>query len=104
MESFYQLLANSSQSFVAPKTCIFALKYLYHAMRLKSTAKILNPHLDKLLFDITIPKMTVTTRDDRIWKEDPEEYVRMQEDSSMSSFSIKNAAKDLFECICQEND
>lgn len=104
METFYQLLAGSSSQFLAPKTCIFALKYLYHAMRLKSTAQILNPHLEKLLFDITIPKMTVTTRDDRIWKQDPEEYVRMQDDNNLSSFNIKNAAKDLFENICQEHD
>jgi hypothetical protein len=39
----------------------------------------------------------LTTRDDRIWKEDPEEYIRRLEDFSVASYNIKNAANDLLE-------
>jgi len=62
------------------------------------------PHIDKLIFDIALPSMQLTTRDDRLWKEDPEEYIRRTEDFSISSYNIKNAADDLLLEACKLKD
>ena len=103
METFYQILVSSESSFVNPKTCLYAVKYLFFALKIPFTEQMLLPYLDKVLFDIALPKMQLTILDDRIWKEDPEEYVRRQDDEN-SNYNLKYAAKDLFEAVCKKND
>ena len=76
------------------------MKFLYYALKLKLTKELLAPHLDKLLFDIAIPKMQLTPMDDKLWKSDPEEYIRKLEDFTIASYNIKNAANDLFQILC----
>jgi hypothetical protein len=61
-------------------------------MKLPITGDLMANHFEKILFDIAIPAMQLTTRDDRLWKEDPEEYIRRLEDFSVASYNIKNAA------------
>lgn len=39
--------------------------------------------------------MQLTPRDDKLWKEDPEEYIKRLEDFSLSSYNMKNPANDL---------
>lgn len=70
-------------------------------MRLSITGKLMAPHVEKIIFEISLPAMQLTTRDDRIWKEDPEEYIRRSEDFSVASYNIKNAASDLLTQACQ---
>lgn len=48
--------------------------------------------------------MQLTPRDDRIWKEDPEEYIRKQEDFTVSHYNIKNTANDMLLEICKKKD
>lgn len=62
------------------------------------------PHVEKMIFEIALPAMQLTSRDDRIWKDDPEEYIRRIEDFSVSSYNIKNAANDLLSQACQQSD
>ena len=64
---------------------------------------MLRPFFDKILFEIALPKMQLTTTDDRIWKEDPEEYIRRQDDEN-ANYHVKYAAKDLFEAVCKKCD
>lgn len=104
MESFYKIMAAAQTEFQAPRTCLFSLKYLYYSLKLPTTHKLMIPHLETLLFDIALPAMQLTTRDDRIWKEDPDEYIRRLEDFSIASYNIKNAANDLLEQVCSCKD
>lgn len=62
------------------------------------------PHMEKLIFEIAIPGMQLTTRDDRLWREDPEEYIRRTEDFSMNSYNIKDAANNLLLEACKHKD
>jgi importin-7 len=76
LEAFLSLLISSDSQFVAPRTCINGLKYLYYTLKAPNTEHMLQPYLDKLMLDIALPKMQLTPEDDRIWKEDPQEYIR----------------------------
>ena len=79
------------------------MKYLYNALKISFTEQLLLPFLDKVLFDIAIPKMQLTSIDDRIWKEDPAEYIRRQDEEN-ANYYLKYAAKDLFEAVCKKVD
>jgi hypothetical protein len=64
---------------------------------------MLQPYLDKLMFDIALPKMQLTPEDDRIWKEDPQEYIRRQDDEN-ANYNLKFAARDLLDVVCRRFD
>ncbi len=48
--------------------------------------------------------MQLTPMDDKLWKTDPEEYIRKLEDFTMASYNIKNSANDLFLEVCNQKD
>jgi len=56
MELFYTILTDNSQ-FQGPRTCLFALKYLYYSLKLDNTKELLKLHFDKLIYHVAIPKM-----------------------------------------------
>ena len=94
-------MVSSQTQFQAPRTQLFALKYLYYALKLEYTGQLMNPHIESIIFDVALPAMQLTTRDDRLWKEEPEEYIRRTEDFTVASYNIKNAANDLLLESCK---
>ena len=48
--------------------------------------------------------MQLTPIDDKLWKTDPEEYIRKLDDFTIASYNIKNAANDLFQQVCSTKD
>lgn len=86
------------------KASLYALKFLYHSLKLKFTRELLTAHLDRLLFDVAVPRMQLTPFDDRLWKTDPEEYIRKLDDFTVAAYNIKNAASDLFQQVCATKD
>ncbi|CAD8152713.1 unnamed protein product [Paramecium pentaurelia] len=103
MELFYKILTDNTQ-FQGPRTCLFALKYLYYSLKLDNTKELLKAHYDKLIYHVAIPKMQLTPRDDELWKNDPEEYIKRLDDFSLSTYNMKNPANDLLQEICQQTD
>ena len=43
---------------------------------------VLHPHVEKILFDVCLPLVSFTKKDNELFKEDPEEYMRKEEDKS----------------------
>ncbi|CAD8063756.1 unnamed protein product [Paramecium sonneborni] len=103
MEIFYKILTDNSQ-FQGPRTCLHALKYLFYSLKLDNTKELLKPHYDKLIYHIAIPKMQLTHRDDQLWKNDPEEYIKRLDDFSLSTYNIKNPANDILQEVCLQKD
>ncbi|CAK65923.1 unnamed protein product (macronuclear) [Paramecium tetraurelia] len=103
MEIFYKILTDNTQ-FQGPRTCLFALKYLFYSLKLDNTKELLKPHYDKLIYHVAIPKMQLTPRDDQLWKSDPEEYIKRLDDFSLSTYNIKNPANDILQEVCLQKD
>ncbi|XP_074271177.1 importin beta-like SAD2 isoform X2 [Silene latifolia] len=70
------------------------LQYLSNSISKNTMYQMLQPRLDVLLFEIIFPLMCFNDNDERLWEEDPHEYVRKGYDIIEDLYSPKTAAMD----------
>lgn len=104
LETFVAILFKRKTVFISRKLLHFSLKYLFYSLRLTKTWETVHPHLEKILFEVLVPMLYLTPKDEHLWNNDPDEYVRKEEDFTQISNNNKNAAMDLIEAICQKTD
>ncbi|KAG9152610.1 hypothetical protein Leryth_025981 [Lithospermum erythrorhizon] len=70
------------------------LQYLSNSISKSNMYNILQPRLDIVLFEIVFPLMCFNDNDQRLWEEDPHEYVRKGYDIIEDLYSPRTAAMD----------
>ncbi|XP_048630675.1 importin beta-like SAD2 isoform X2 [Brassica napus] len=70
------------------------LQYLRNSISKKSTYDLLLPRLDVLLFEIVFPLMCFNDSDQKLWEEDPHEYVRKGYNIIEDLYSPRTASMD----------
>ncbi|KAJ4968064.1 hypothetical protein NE237_014765 [Protea cynaroides] len=70
------------------------LQYLSNSISKNSMYQLLQPRLDVLLFEIIFPLMCFNDNDQKLWNEDPHEYVRKGYDIIEDLYSPRTAAMD----------
>ncbi|KAJ8774330.1 hypothetical protein K2173_011579 [Erythroxylum novogranatense] len=70
------------------------LQYLSNSISKNSMYNLLQPRLDVLLFEIVFPLMCFNDNDQKLWDEDPHEYVRKGYDIIEDLYSPRTAAMD----------
>ncbi|KAL0918671.1 hypothetical protein M5K25_010694 [Dendrobium thyrsiflorum] len=70
------------------------LQYLNCSISRSSMYQLLQPQLDIVLFEIIFPLMCFNDNDQRLWNEDPHEYVRKGYDIIEDLYSPRTAAMD----------
>ncbi|XP_058093575.1 importin beta-like SAD2 isoform X2 [Magnolia sinica] len=70
------------------------LQYLSSSISKTSMYQLMQPHLDVLLFGIIFPLMCFNDNDQKLWNEDPHEYVRKGYDIIEDLYSPRTAAMD----------
>ncbi|XP_042481836.1 importin beta-like SAD2 [Macadamia integrifolia] len=70
------------------------LQYLSSSISKNSMYQLLQPRLDVLLFEIIFPLMCFNDNDQKLWDEDPHEYVRKGYDIIEDLYSPRTAAMD----------
>ncbi|CAL0316301.1 unnamed protein product [Lupinus luteus] len=70
------------------------LQYLSNSVSKNSMYTVLQPRLDVLLFEIIFPLMCFNDNDQKLWDEDPHEYVRKGYDIIEDLYSPKTASMD----------
>ena len=60
----------------------------------------LKPYVENILYETAIPIMLVTQRDMQLFRDDPIEYIRKQEDFTETLYMPKNTTLDLLQYIC----
>jgi hypothetical protein len=100
LESHLQLVFKRKQNFVGSKALNFALKYVSAATKMEKTMDLLRPFVENLLFETVIPIMLISHKDVTLFKDDPIEYIRKQNDFQETCFSPKNTALDLMQYLC----
>eukprot|EP00043_Microstomoeca_roanoka_P011035 m.104250 g.104250 ORF g.104250 m.104250 type:complete len:1033 (+) comp15071_c0_seq2:405-3503(+) len=76
LEALMTVLGASFQQYVSPRVVRNCLRYMTHAVESSVTWKMMKPHLDELLDSILFPMMCQSEEDDRLWEEDPYEFIR----------------------------
>ncbi|KAE8714491.1 Importin beta-like SAD2 [Hibiscus syriacus] len=70
------------------------LQYLSNSISKNSMYTLLQPQLDVLLFEIVFPLMCFNDNDQKLWEEDPHEYVRKGYDIIEDLYSPRTASMD----------
>ncbi|RDY03360.1 Importin beta-like SAD2 [Mucuna pruriens] len=70
------------------------LQYLSNSISRSSMYTLLQPRLDVLLFEIVFPLMCFNDNDQKLWDEDPHEYVRKGYDIIEDLYSPRTASMD----------
>ncbi|XP_065012601.1 importin beta-like SAD2 isoform X1 [Musa acuminata AAA Group] len=70
------------------------LQYLSSSISKTSMYQLLQPQLDIILFEIVFPLMCFNDNDQKLWSEDPHEYVRKGYDIIEDLYSPRTAAMD----------
>uniref|UniRef100_A0A0A0LQB3 Importin N-terminal domain-containing protein n=1 Tax=Cucumis sativus TaxID=3659 RepID=A0A0A0LQB3_CUCSA len=70
------------------------LQYLSNSISKNSMYSLLQPRLDSLLFEIIFPLMCFNDNDQKLWDEDPHEYVRKGYDIIEDLYSPRTASMD----------
>ncbi|OMP00310.1 hypothetical protein CCACVL1_03384 [Corchorus capsularis] len=70
------------------------LQYLSSSISKNSMYSLLQPKLDVLLFEIVFPLMCFNDNDQKLWEEDPHEYVRKGYDIIEDLYSPRTASMD----------
>jgi hypothetical protein len=102
LESHLTLVLRRKTNFIGSKALNFAIKYVGQATKMPISMAKLKPFVEKLLYEVIVaPVMLLTHRDISLFKEDPIEYVRKQNDFTETLFAPKNTAVDLLMYLCK---
>lgn len=76
LESHLQIVFKRKTEFVGSKTLNFAIKFVSHSTKIKSTMEKLKPFIENLLYETIIPIMLITHKDASLYSDEPIEYIR----------------------------
>lgn len=75
-ESHLQIMFKRKTHFVGSKTLNFVIKLVSQATKVPKTMTKMLPFLENILFETIIPIMIASERDQKLFQEDPIEYIR----------------------------
>lgn len=102
LKSFFNIIQKKSKYIITPQTFLISLKFLM--LSLHFDKKTLNQNnFEPLLFEILIPSLFITKTDEELWNQDPQEYIRRQEDSSFIFNRIKSTILWIIDIFCSED-
>jgi hypothetical protein len=76
------IILSKRQQFVGTKTLCAALKTVAIGLKNKPTRRMIQDHINAILYEISLPLMLITQAEFDLWQENPIEYVRMQVDEA----------------------
>ena len=76
------IILHKRQAFVGTKTLCGALKTVQIGLKYNVTRKMIEQHINVILFEISLPLMLISQNEFDLWQENPIEYVRMQMDET----------------------
>lgn len=91
IESHLGLLFKKKTNYVGSTTLLYSIKFIEQSTRIPVLMNILQPYLENILFETTVPIILVTTQDAQLFKEEPIEFLRRSQDTSENLFSAKNS-------------
>jgi hypothetical protein len=65
---------------VGTRTLALSIKFLTMSMKFKQTRELIKPHIEVILFDLSLPLFLTSEKDLETFESDPIEYVRLQVD------------------------
>ena len=76
-EANLNILIKKKDQFVGTKTLNSALRFVATAIKNAKMRKLCTPHIQTILFELTLPLMLISEQEYSLWNSEPIEYVRM---------------------------
>ena len=99
LHSHLNIIFAKRTQFVGTKTLCAALKTVQIGLKFQPTRKLIQEHINVIMYEISLPMMLISQSEFELWSENPIEYVRMQVDQS-NPFNAKHIVKLLVKIIC----
>lgn len=93
------IILKKRTNFVGTKTLCSALKTVQIAIKYNKTRRLIQDHINVILYEISLPLMLIGQAEYVSWSDNPIEYVRQQVDQS-NPFNAKSIVKLLVRQIC----
>ncbi|GFR51385.1 hypothetical protein Agub_g13815, partial [Astrephomene gubernaculifera] len=90
----------ASGAYFSPRCTNLLFQYMSHAVTIPSCYKRVGPAWDQLLHHVAFPLMAFNEEDARLWREDPQEYIRKGYDILEDMYSPKTAAANFAHDLC----
>ena len=81
------------------KTLCMALKSVQIGIKFQMTRRMIQEHINVIMYEISLPLMLLTQSEYQLWTENPIEYVRLHVDQS-NPFNCKSIVKLLVNSVC----
>ena len=94
-----KLLMLRQSQFVGTRTLALSIKFLTMSMRFKHTRELIKPHIENILFNISLPLFLTSEKDLITFESDPIEYVRLQVDHQ-NELNVKRQLSMLVDKMC----
>lgn len=99
-QTMINIINRKKTQFVGNKTLNCSLRFVTKAIRNKPLYySVCQPHLQSILFEITLPLMLITDKEVQTWSENQVEFVRQQVDYT-NNWNVKRTNEDLIKAIC----
>lgn len=100
LDSHLTLVFKRKSHYVGSRALIYSLRFLTKAVTIPLAMNILQPYLENLLFETTVPIILVTTYDLYLFREDPIEFLRKQDDAhNETHFSTRLSMLELLQAL-----
>jgi hypothetical protein len=80
-QTHINIIMQRREQFVGDRCLSLSIKFLEMSMSYKSTRTAVKPHIETILFNISLPLFITSQKDMQTFYDDPVEYVRLQNDS-----------------------
>ena len=87
-QSHLKVLVDRKSQFVGTKTLNCSLRFVAIALSKAHMRKICQPHIQTILYELTLPLLLISEYEFQVWSENPTEYVRLQVDNS-NAWNVK---------------
>ncbi|KAG2439798.1 hypothetical protein HYH02_010433 [Chlamydomonas schloesseri] len=94
--------ALAAGAYFSPRTTNMLFQYMSHAVNIPAAYKRVGAAWDGLLHNVAFPLMAFNDEDDRLWAEDPQEYIRKGYDILEDMYSPKTAAANFAHDLCSK--
>lgn len=98
-QSHLNLILKKKTQFVGTRTLALSIKFLTQSMTQKDTRMMIKPHIETILFDISLPLFMTTQKDIMTFNQDPVEYVRLQVDNN-NEWNVKKQLAKFVQTLC----
>jgi hypothetical protein len=92
------IMMNEAQ-FVGTRILTLSIKFICQALAYTQTRELIKPHIEKILFNISLPLFLASEKEMETFNNDPTEYVRLQVDIT-NECNVKKQLSKFVQSLC----